>query len=161
MMLTPDDLRAFIEKNNVDAQVIVLPVATPTVEDAAQAVGTSSSQIVKSLLFLADEEPVLAVACGKDRIDRRPIGRHFGIGRKRVKMADADAVLKFSGYPIGAVPPFGLPEQPVTLIDVRLFEHEVVYAGGGDIHALIKVHPREIERVTHGIRLDLLNLGER
>lgn len=160
-MLTHDDLTAFIESMNVDAQVIVLPVATPTVEAAAQAVGTSSSQIVKSLLFLVDGEPVLAIACGEDRIDRRPIAKHFDVGRKRVKMADADTVLKFTGYPIGAVPPFGMPEQPVTLIDVRLFEYDVVYAGGGDVNALIKVDPGEIERVTRGIRLDLLNIGER
>ena len=53
-----------------------------------------------------------------------------------------------------------VPDQPITLIDVRLFEHEVVYAGGGDINALIKVHPLEIERVTRGIRLDLLQLGD-
>jgi prolyl-tRNA editing enzyme YbaK/EbsC (Cys-tRNA(Pro) deacylase) len=73
-------------------------------------------------------------------------------------MADADSVLKSVGYPIGAVPPFGMPDQPATLIDIRLFKHEVVYAGGGDINALIKVHPQEIERVTSGSRLDLLQL---
>ncbi len=160
MMLTPDDLAAFIRKNDVEAEVIVLDEATTTVEDAARAVGTSSKQIVKSLLFLIDGKPVLAIACGETRIDRRPIAQHFGVGRKRVKMADSDSVLKFTGYPIGAVPPFGMPEQPSTLMDARLFEHEVVYAGGGDIHALIKVNPLEIERATSGIRLDLLNLDD-
>ncbi len=160
MMLTPDDLTAFIRKNDVEAEVIVLADATPTVEDAARAVGTSTKQIVKSLLFLIDGKPVLAIACGEARIDRRPIAQHFGVGRKRVKMADSDSVLKFTGYPIGAVPPFGMPEQPSTLMDARLFEHEVVYAGGGDIHALIKVNPMEIERVTSGIRLDLFNLDD-
>jgi prolyl-tRNA editing enzyme YbaK/EbsC (Cys-tRNA(Pro) deacylase) len=160
MMLTPDDLAVFIEKNDVEAEVIVLADATPTVEDAARAVGTSTKQIVKSLLFLIDGKPVLAIACGEARIDRRPIAQHFGVGRKRVKMADSDSVLKFTGYPIGAVPPFGMPEQPSTLMDARLFEHEVVYAGGGDIHALIKVNPMEIERVTSGIRLDLFNLDD-
>jgi len=159
-MLTPDDLTAFIRKNDVEAEVIVLADATPTVEDAARAVGTSTKQIVKSLLFLIDGKPVLAIACGEARIDRRPIAQHFGVGRKRVKMADSDSVLKFTGYPIGAVPPFGMPEQPSTLMDARLFEHEVVYAGGGDIHALIKVNPMEIERVTSGIRLDLFNLDD-
>jgi len=159
-MLTSDDLAAFISKNDVEAEVIVLAEPTPTVEDAARAVGTSSKQIVKSLLFLIDEKPVLAIACGETRIDRRPIAQHFGVGRKRVKMADGDAVLKFTGYPIGAVPPFGIPEQPSTLMDARLFKHEVVYAGGGDTHALIKVNPLEIERVTSGIRLDLLNLDD-
>jgi prolyl-tRNA editing enzyme YbaK/EbsC (Cys-tRNA(Pro) deacylase) len=160
MMLTPDDLAAFIEKNDLKAEVIFLEEATPTVEDAARAVGTSSKQIVKSLLFLIDGEPVLAIACGEARIDRRPIAQHFGVGRKRVKMADAESVLKFTGYPIGAVPPFGMPEQPRTLLDVGLFEHDIVYAGGGDIHALIKANPGEIERVTGGVRLDLLKLDD-
>ena len=159
-MLTPEDLTAFIEKNGIEAEVIVLPDATPTVEAAARAVGTSSKQIVKTLVFLINDEPVLAIACGEARIDRRPIADHFGVGRKRVKMADADSVLQCVGFPIGAVPPFGMPDQPTTLIDERLFEYEVVYAGGGDINALIKVHPLEIERVTSGIRLDLLQLDD-
>lgn len=160
-MLNPDDLSAFIEENDVEAQVVVLPEATPTVEAAARAVGTSSKQIVKSLLLLIDGDPVLAISCGEARIDRRVIAHYFDVGRKRVKMADSDSVLKYIGYPIGAVPPFGMPEQPTTLIDIGLFEHEVVYAGGGDIHALIKVNPLEIERVTKGVRLDLLNVDER
>jgi prolyl-tRNA editing enzyme YbaK/EbsC (Cys-tRNA(Pro) deacylase) len=160
-LYTPEDLKAFIEKTGVEAEVIVLPDATPTVEAAARAVGTSTKQIVKTLVFLIDGKPVLAIACGEDRIDRRPIGKHFGVGRKRVKMADADAVLTRVGFPIGAVPPFGMPDQPTTLIDVRLFEHEVVYAGGGDIHTLIRVPPLEIERVTNGVRLDLLQLDDR
>lgn len=160
-MLNPDDLSAFIEENDVEAQVVVLSEATPTVEAAARVVGTSSKQIVKSLLLLIDDDPVLAISCGEARIDRRVIANYFDVGRKRVKMADSDSVLKYIGYPIGAVPPFGMPEQPTTLIDIGLFEHEVVYAGGGDIHALIKVNPLEIERVTKGVRLDLLNVDER
>ena len=145
-----------VEEHNIEAEVITLRVETPTVEDAARAVGTSQDQIVKSLLFLIDDEPVLAIACGTTRIDRRSIAAHFGVGRKRVKMADADSVLSLTGYPVGGVPPFGMREQPTTLVDERLFEHEQVYTGGGDVNTLLRVSPQEVMRVAHGVLMNLL-----
>lgn len=156
-MAEPIDLEQFILEQRIDADVLKLKVETPTVEDAAKAVGTSVQQIVKSLLFLVDGEPVLAIACGKDPIDRRPIAAHLGVGRKRVKLADAASVLAITGYPVGAVPPFGLRTRPLTLIDRRVFEHAVVYAGGGATDALVRVSPLEIVRVSGAIELDLLS----
>ncbi len=121
------------------------------------AVGTSPDNIVKTLLFLVAGEPVMAIACGKDNVDRRSIAAHFGVGRKRVKLADAATVLAITGYPVGAVPPFGLQGQPTTLVDQRVLHRDVVYAGGGGIDTLVRVSPHEIARVTNAIEIDLLS----
>lgn len=151
------DLMTFMAEHQINAEVVRLQVETPTVEDAAKAVSTSVEQIVKSLLFLVDGEPVLAIACGNDPVDRRSIAAHLGVGRKRVKLADAASVLAITGYPVGAVPPFGLRKQPLTLIDRRVLEHDMVYAGGGAIDALVRVSPLEIQRVSGAVELDLLS----
>ena len=150
------NLAGWIEENAVQADLIKLSVHTPTVEDAAKAVGTSPSQIVKTLLFFVDGEPVVAIACGTSRVDRRTIAAYFGVGRKRVKLAGAEAVLEMTGYPVGAVPPFGLKQQIQTLIDPRVLEHVEVYAGGGAIDSLLRISPGEIARVTGAVVLDLL-----
>jgi Cys-tRNA(Pro) deacylase len=155
-MLESSNLARWIEENAIQADLIKLSVRTRTVEDAAQAVGTSPSQIVKTLLFLINGEPVVAITCGTSRIDRRTIAAHFGVGRKRVKLADAEAVLEVTGYPVGAVPPFGLRQQIQTLIDPRVLEHAEVYAGGGAIDSLLRISPTEIVRVTEAVELDLL-----
>ena len=73
-MLTPDDVQGFMAARAIDGEILLLDVPTPTVEMAAQAVGTQPQQIVKSLLFLVNSQPVLAITCGTETIDRRAIG---------------------------------------------------------------------------------------
>jgi prolyl-tRNA editing enzyme YbaK/EbsC (Cys-tRNA(Pro) deacylase) len=133
---------------------------TPTVETAAEAVGTSSHKIVKSLLFMVDDRPVLAITSGANRIDRKRIAKNFGVGRKRVRLADENQVQAATGYPIGAVPPFGHPEPLLTLIDSGVLEHDVVYAGGGASDHLMRVETAEILSVTQGEVLDLVDRSE-
>lgn len=155
-MLESSNLSKWIDENTIQADLIKLAVLTPTVEDAAKAVGTSPSQIVKTLLFIVDDKPVVAIACGTSRVDRRTIAAYFSVGRKRVKLADAEAVLEITGYPVGAVPPFGLKQHIQTFIDPRVMEHVEVYAGGGAIDCLLRISPGEIARATGAIVLDLL-----
>jgi len=149
-MNTPADLERFLQKHHIAGKVLILPQPTPTVETAAQAVGVPPERIVKSLLFLVNGQPVLAVACGPARVERRAIAAHFGVGRKRVKLADAATVLRLTGYPVGAVPPFGFPQPIPTLIDPAVLEHPEVYAGGGAENALLRITPQVIQHVTRG-----------
>lgn len=154
-MLGIPDLEAFIARRSIQAEVISLPVRTLTVPEAARAVGTVPERIVKSLLFLVDERPVLAIAGGTARVDRRPIAAHFGVGRKRVKLADAATVQTITGYAVGAVPPFGHHEPLQTLIDPRVLKMPQIYAGGGAEDTLLRISPEEILRVTNAVELDL------
>lgn len=158
-MLTPADLQTYLHTHAIAGEILHLTVPTPTVETAAQAVGAHPDQIVKSVLFLIDDQPVLAVAYGLAHIERRPIADRFQVGRKRVKLADAETVLRFTGYPAGAVPPFGHPQPLPTLLDPGVLQYEQVYAGGGAGNALVRVASREILRVT-GAELVRLVGGE-
>src|SRR5262245_49415922 len=45
------------------------PEGTKTAEDAARAIGCQVGQIVKSLVFVAGDEPVLALTSGANRVD--------------------------------------------------------------------------------------------
>ncbi len=149
MNLTPEDLQAFMDQHGIRGEIIHLDVPTPTVEAAALAVGASVSQIIKSVLFLiAGGQPVLAIASGTARVDDRRIAAHFGVSRRSVKLADADAVLRITGYPAGAVPPFGHPAPLRTLIDPGVIRQPQIYGGGGSGHALVRLDPADIQRVT-------------
>src|SRR3990172_9343973 len=66
-MMNASHIAAYLREHNICGEVVVLPTHTPTVEEAARAVGTSVEHIVKSLLFLADDPPVLVVATGTAR----------------------------------------------------------------------------------------------
>lgn len=151
-----DELAAFMQAHDIQGEILHLSVPTPTVEAAAQAVSASPEQIIKSILFMVDDQPVLAVACGKSVIDRRAIADLYGVGKKRVKLAQPDIVLETSGYEVGAMPPFGHRQPLTTVIDPRVLDSAESYAGGGAENALVRLNPQEILRVTGAKVLDLL-----
>ncbi len=154
-LLDVEHLRRFIVEQGIAAEVIELPVPTPTVQAAAQAVGTTSERIVKSLLFVVRGQPLLAIANGPAHMDKRPLAAHFSVGRKQVRLADAESVLTLTGYSIGAMPPFGHRQPLPTFMDPGLFAFDEVYAGGGAIDALLRISPQEMLRVTGAHVLDL------
>jgi Cys-tRNA(Pro) deacylase len=160
-MLKPENLQAFLDRHQIQGEIITLDVLTPTVEAAAQAVGAQTDQIVKTLVFIVQEQPIAAIACGTGRVDRRVIANRFGVGRKKVRLASADQVLQTTGYPAGAVPPFGHQSYIPCLLDPRVLEHAAVFAGGGAENALVRLNPLDIQRATQAEVVDLLNLHEK
>ena len=155
--LDPTNLEDFMRENEIPGEILHLDVPTPTVEAAAAAVGTGPESIVKSLLFTIRDEFVLGITCGPAHIDRRAIAAHFGVGRKKVKLADPQTVLGETGYQVGAMPPFGHYSPLNTLIDHRVLEKDEIYAGGGSDQTLLRIAPSTILDVTQGQVLDLLS----
>jgi prolyl-tRNA editing enzyme YbaK/EbsC (Cys-tRNA(Pro) deacylase) len=145
---TPADLAAFIADHGIAAEIVPMVVETPTVPAAAAALGVSPAQIIKSLLFLVGDRPVLVIASGETPVDRGVLAARFGVGKKQVKLADPETVLRLTGYPAGGVPPFGHPQPLPTLLDRRVLAWDVIYGGGGDDHTLLRITPAELARVT-------------
>ncbi len=126
----------------LDVQVKRLEASTATVEQAAEAVGCPAGQIAKSLVFVADGDPVLCIASGAHRVDTARLADVLDVAE--VRQASPDEVRAATGFPVGGVPPFG-HGLPVVLDEV-LLGHDVVYAAGGDGHSLFAVDPRELAR---------------
>lgn len=146
--LTPSDLAAFIATHGIAAEIVPMAVETPTVPAAAAALGVSTGQIIKSLLFLVRDQPVLVIASGGTLVDRGVLAARYGVGKKQIKLADAETVLRLTGYPAGGVPPFGHPERLDTLLDRAVAAWDAIYGGGGDDHTLLRIVPGELARVT-------------
>ncbi len=144
------DLASYLKQHTIDARILHLEEQTPTVSAAAKALGVLPEQIIKSVLFLADSRPVLVITNGLTRIHRKHLAHALELSRRRVKMADQAQVLATTGYPIGAVPPFGHPQPLETLLDKGILGQEVVFGGGGEIDALMRVATAELLRATGG-----------
>lgn len=151
------ELGEYMQAYGIVGEILHLDVPTPTVETAAQAVNATPEQIIKSILFVVDGKPVLAIACGTANINRRAIADLYQVGKKRVKLASPEMVLEISGYEVGAMPPFGHLQPLVTLIDPRVLDLPEAYAGGGAENALLRLDPQEILRATSGTVRDLLD----
>jgi prolyl-tRNA editing enzyme YbaK/EbsC (Cys-tRNA(Pro) deacylase) len=154
-MLTPEDLAAFIAGAGIAAELVPMDVETPTVPAAATALGVAPAQIIKSLLFLVREEPVLVIACGDATVDRRALTDRFGVGKKQIKLADGETVQRTLGYPVGGVPPFGHTTVVPVLLDRAVRAWDAVYGGGGDDHTLLRIAPEELARATKAEWIEL------
>lgn len=157
------DLQTFLNENNIEAEILFLAVETPTVETAALALGVLPEQIIKSVLFLADKEPVVVIASGLARLDRKALADYLGVSRRRVKIAGPEAVLAHTGYVAGSVPPFGYAQPIRTVVETAVpsLPHLHIYGGGGDINALLKLTVVELRRVVGAEEARLSVIGER
>jgi prolyl-tRNA editing enzyme YbaK/EbsC (Cys-tRNA(Pro) deacylase) len=124
----------------LEMKVQRLAASTRTVKDAAQAVGCDEAEIAKSIVFVADGDPVVCVASGRHRIDTDKLADVLDVAE--VRQAAADEVRAATGFAVGGVPPFG-HDLPV-LFDESLLDHERVWAAAGDPNSLFCVDPRRL-----------------
>lgn len=130
----------------LDVDVRTLERSTATVGEAAGAVGCDEAQIAKSLVFLADGEPVLCIASGAHRVDLDRLADVLDAAE--VTQATPDQVRAATGFAVGGVPPFGHGLRVV--LDEALLAHDRVWAAAGDGHSLFCVDPHELPRCTQG-----------
>ncbi len=135
-----DKLAECARELGLEVRVQRLSASTRTVRDAAQAVGCQEAEIAKSIVFVADGDPVVCVASGRHRIDTDKLADVLDVAE--VRQAAADEVRAATGFAIGGVPPFG-HDLPVVF-DESLMEHERVWAAAGDPHSLFCVDPRRL-----------------
>jgi Cys-tRNA(Pro) deacylase len=128
---------------------------TRTAQDAANAIGCQVAQIVKSLLFMVNEQPVIALVSGSNQLDEKKLAALCGVGKKKVKRGDADLARDITGFAIGGVPPFGHKTRLPTYIDQDLLNFEVIWAAAGTPNAVFAVTPEELVRASHGIIANL------
>jgi prolyl-tRNA editing enzyme YbaK/EbsC (Cys-tRNA(Pro) deacylase) len=148
-MLTDQDLQTFITHHAIPARLVYPGVPTPTVPDAARALGADSQQILKSLVFLFDETPHLIIAAGESRIDYKKVAAVLGLSRRKVRMASPDEALDISGFEVGAMPPFGHKQVLRTLIDANSIDgtYDIYYGGGGSKSALLEINLKTLFEV--------------
>ena len=129
------------------------PEGTKTAADAAAAIGVEVGQIVKSLVFLVDGHPVMALVAGDNQLDERKLSSLLDDGR--VSRADADAVRAATGFPIGGVPPLGHASELDVYIDADLLRWDEVWAAAGTWTDVFPIAPSELVRVSGGTVADL------
>jgi len=137
----------------LDVRVQRLEASTRTVGDAARAVGCEQAEIAKSIVFVADGDPVLCIASGQHRIDHDKLAEALDVAE--VRQAGAQEVRAATGFAIGGVPPFGhgLP----VVFDRALLDHERVWAAAGDPHSLFCVEPGKLLDCTGASVADVGN----
>ena len=133
--------------------VVEYPEGTRTAAEAAAAVGAPVATIVKSLVFLVDDEPVMALVGGDKRLDEA--GLLAALDGATVGRADADVVRRATGYPIGGVPPFGHAATLPTVVDRGLLIHDAVWAAAGTPRHVFRIAPAELVELSGACVADI------
>jgi prolyl-tRNA editing enzyme YbaK/EbsC (Cys-tRNA(Pro) deacylase) len=153
----PEDVErvsAFLRESGAEARIEEFAVETATAADAAQAVGCDIGEIVKSLVVVCDERPVVALVPGDRRGDMSKIARAAGATRGRVARAREVPVL--TGFAPGAVAPFPLERVDRVLIERVLLVHDELWIGAGSPRHMAVLPTRELVRLTKAAPADLI-----
>jgi prolyl-tRNA editing enzyme YbaK/EbsC (Cys-tRNA(Pro) deacylase) len=129
----------------LEVDVRTLDTPTRTVAEAAAAVGCKAPQIAKTLVFVADGDPVLVVASGAHRVDLDLLAEVFDVAQ--IRQASPEEVRASTGYPVGGVSPLGC-HLPIAF-DEMLLAFDCVFAAGGDGNTLFQVSPRLLADALH------------
>jgi prolyl-tRNA editing enzyme YbaK/EbsC (Cys-tRNA(Pro) deacylase) len=145
---------SFLRDAGSEARIEEFSVGTPTAADAAEAAGVGLEQIVKSLVFVCDDKPVVALVPGDKRGDASKIAR--AAGGENARVAKADEVEQATGFAPGAVAPFPLPRIETVLMERTLLRHRIVWAGAGSSSHMVGLAPIELGRLSRARPLDIV-----
>jgi Cys-tRNA(Pro) deacylase len=139
---------AFLRDTGAEARLEELPTETPTADAAADAVGCTLGQVVKSLVLVCDGAPVVALVPGDRKADTGKVARL--VEARRVTVAKPEVVVEATGFRPGAVSPFPLERVAAVLVERTLLRHRTVWAGAGSERHMVALSPVELVRLCRG-----------
>ncbi len=145
---------AFLRECAAEARIEEFAVETATAAEAAEAVGCEVGEIVKSLVVLCDDRPVLALVPGDRRGDANKIAR--AVGGTHGRVAHSREVSALTGFAPGAVAPFPLRGIDHVVIERTLLSHDEVWIGAGSTRHVAVLPTRELVRLTKAAPADII-----
>lgn len=135
----------------VQGQVRELPDSTRTAAEAAEALGCEVGAIANSLVFMADERPLLVMTSGRHRVDAAVLTER--LGKDVIRRAKPEEVRGATGQAIGGVAPLGHPEPVETVVDTALEDYPCLWAAGGTPRTVFPTDFAELVKMTGGTPL--------
>ncbi|MDY0087544.1 MAG: YbaK/EbsC family protein [Coriobacteriia bacterium] len=130
-------VRMYLEEHGLADEIVTYEQSTKTAQMAADAMGCELGQIVKSLVFVAGDKPLVALVAGDRRGDADAIAKLMG--ETEAHFADADTVRSATGFAIGGVSPFDLPPDLPVFADDSLERFEIVYPAAGTPSSMVRI----------------------
>lgn len=137
-------------------------VATPgakTIDEVAEFLGSSADREIKTLLFIADEKPVVVLMHGNDEVNEVKLKNYLSCDFLRP--AEEDEARKYLGAGFGSLGPVGVSEEIEILadLDVENMANASVGANEDGFHYLNANLGRDFS-VTHFADIRTVQEGE-
>jgi prolyl-tRNA editing enzyme YbaK/EbsC (Cys-tRNA(Pro) deacylase) len=142
-------IQAALRSLGFDYTVIEFQESTRTAQEAADRVGCTLGQIIKSLVFKGEKsgKAILVLTSGSNRVDEKRIGEYAG---EPIRRADPDFVRAATGFAIGGVPPLGHAQTLETYLDEDLLQHPTIWGAAGTHNAVFEMESSALQKMTGG-----------
>lgn len=137
-----------LEAFGARARVRELPASTRTAAEAAEALGCEIGAIANSLVFMADDKPLLVMTSGRHRVDVALLAERLGKGG--IRRAKPEEVRAATGQVIGGVAPLGHPSPVETVVDTVLEGYPQLWAAAGTPNTVFPTDYAELVKMTGG-----------
>lgn len=121
--------------------------------EAADALGLDPASVFKTILVLADVEPVVAIVPVLSEVDLKALARTCGA--KRCELLPAPRAQRLTGYVVGGISPIGQRQKLRTFIDSSCHLSATIYVSGGRRGFDIGLSPDDLVRATSAHVCDL------
>ena len=129
--------------NRVVAETELVRVETPnckTIDEVAAFLEVSEEQTIKTLVYIADEKPVVALLVGNDQLNEVKLKNH--LGADFFEAATEAEVQELFGAKFGSLGPVNLPEDVTIIADRKVQDLSNAVAGANeDGYHLTGVNP--------------------
>lgn len=153
--LEPPPASLALAEIGIPHRVFVHDGPVTSLEQAARERGHRPEQVVRSILFrTGEDEYLLALAAGAAQISWKALRAY--LGQSRLTMAKEGEVLRVTGYPIGAVGPFGMASRLRVVADAGVFAEEEVSLGSGVRGVAVILKREDFRRALGEVEVALL-----
>lgn len=153
-MLSSVDVHNYLQTVNIPHELRRMPEEARTASRAAAVLGLHPSQVIKSVLFYADENPVMVLVPGDNMVDYNKLKSE--LESSHLRLISADEVRQITGYLIGCTPPVALKTEMPRYIDIHALKEDVVYVGGGEPNMILKIRSYDLVRAADAEVTDII-----
>jgi Cys-tRNA(Pro) deacylase len=146
-VLKVENVKKFMEERGINGKIIELGEGKARSSMiAAKTIGCPVAQIAKNIVVEdGDGNVFLIIISGDKKVDLSKLSKVVG---SDLKLANAETVLRETGYIVGGVPPFGHKKRIKTFLDKSLERFNEVYTSGGSPDTLLKISVDELKRFS-------------
>ncbi|MFV2014315.1 MAG: aminoacyl-tRNA deacylase [Candidatus Heimdallarchaeota archaeon] len=129
--------------NQIKAEHLRFEQSIHTVKQCVAVTGFPIEEITKCVVMSHAGKCVVGLVPAKYRVSTSRVAKLLGI--TNLDVANAEVVLKLTGYPVGGIPFVGYPA--IRLVDKKIFQLDYIYSGGGSDSSLLKLWVSEIKKM--------------
>ncbi len=110
----------------------------------AEALGVEPARLFKTLVAIADDQPLVGLVPSDVRLSVKSLARVVGV--RRVRLASPQEARRLTGYVPGGISPFAQRRRMPVLVDESALDHPSIWVSAGKRGLQIEIDPAELVR---------------